>query len=79
MINKLLLAGLLLCSCNSTKTWVYIGSETFHVQDTVVLEAIHHHYTDTNNIPHCAYAGRVVIPVVLDLERPLYKRKRVRY
>jgi hypothetical protein len=79
MVNKILLAGLLLCSCNSTKTWVYVGSEMVYVQDTVVLEAIHHHYTDTSNIPHCAYVGRMEIPVTLDLERPLYKKKRVKF
>jgi hypothetical protein len=44
-----------------------------------VLEAIHHHYTDTSNIPHCAYVGRMEIPVTLDLERPLYKKKRVKF
>ena len=78
-MNKLIPLALLLCSCNSTKTWVYVGSETIYIQDTVVLEAIHHHYTDTNNIPHCAYVGRMEIPVTLDLEMPLFKKKRVKF
>lgn len=69
----------LFSSCKSGKEFVYVGSEPFYIRDTIVLKEIHHHYEDGEGRPNCAWVEEVSFPIILEIERPVFKKKRVKY
>jgi gentisate 1,2-dioxygenase len=70
---------ILLTSCKSGKEWVYVKSKYFYVQDTVALPQIHHHYQTEEGSLRCAWIEETEIPITLEMEKPIFKKKRVRY
>jgi hypothetical protein len=62
-----------LTACKTTECYT-LHTNTFIIQDTIELHAIHHHYETLEGEPRCAYVPSSRIPYIDTIHTEIWER-----